>query len=63
MGFAMSTTRSQSKQEEQLATLVAMLEEQKEEQQKLSGRLEGLLHRHEENQLKLEHSSRVLVSK
>ena len=59
MGFAMSTTRSQSKQEEQLATLVAMLEEQKEEQQKLSGRLEGLLHRHEE----LEHSSRVLVSK
>lgn len=50
----MSTTRSQSKQEEQLATLVAMLEEQKEEQQRQSERLERLLQRHEQNQHQLE---------
>ena len=39
----MSTTRSQAKQEEQLTTLLAMLEEQKQEQQRQSERLWGLL--------------------
>lgn len=47
----MSTTRSQS---EQLATLVAMLEEQKKEQVKQSERLDSLLQHFEQNQCKLE---------
>ena len=50
----MSTTRSQSKQEGQLATLVAMLEEQKEEQQRQSDRLERFLQHHEQSQRQLE---------
>ena len=50
----MSTTRSQAKQEEQLTTLLAMLEEQKQEQQRQSERLEKLLQHHEQNQNKLE---------
>lgn len=51
----MSTTRAQAKQDsEQLATLVAMLGEQKEEQQRQSERLERLLQHCEENQQRLE---------
>ena len=50
----MSITHSQSKQEGQLATLVAMLEEQKEEQQRQSDRYERFLQHHELSQHRLE---------
>lgn len=50
----MSTTRSQAKQEEQLTTLLPMLEEQKQEQQRQSERLKKLLQHHEQSQHMLE---------